>query len=398
LKRPRAFSFVVALLFTFALSGIPSAGRGAGEPFEIYLIVALTGQGAFIGQEMVKALAADEAYINKNGGINGRPIKIVVSDDLTNPQVTNQIMSGYLAKKPAVVVGGLLNTQCYAQATLLRPDSGPVLWCFAPGVKLGPWMFTTGYSIPGTIAVAMRYFRAKGWMKIAQLTMNDANGQDTDKAIADVLSLPENKSLSVVVHDKMALTDISVAAQVEHIRNSGAQAVIAWLAGPNLGTFLRNYRDAGLSLPILTTFANVNHRLLEGYKSFWPNAPLIMAGFPALVPDAVPDRAVRQAVSRFYDAMRQGGIDRPEVADAITWEPINIIVDAYRHLGTDATAAQLRDYVNGIRSRSSIYGHMDFKASPGRGVLPEWVMLVDWDPNKAEFFAISKPGGEPLKR
>ena len=66
--------------------------------------------------------------------------------------------------------------------------------------------------------------------------------------------------------------------------------MIGWVAGTTFLTFLRSYRDAGLTIPVLTSNANISYNQLEKYKSLWPNAQIIMAGFPALVPDAVPDR------------------------------------------------------------------------------------------------------------
>ena len=95
--------------------------------------------------------------------------------------------------------------------------------------------------------------------------------------------------------------------------------------------------------------------------------------------------------------MRAGGITRPESGDAITWDMMLVIVEAYRHLGVDATAAQRRDYINGIRNWDGIYGHMDYKAWPEGGVLPDWTILVRWEPETSKFIAISKPGGEPLR-
>ena len=46
--------------------------------------------------------------------------------------------------------------------------------------------------------------------------------------------------------------------------------------------------------------------------------------------------------------------------------------------------------------RPGIYGMLNFQANPQRGVLPEWIVLVRWDPAKGDFFAASKPGGSPL--
>jgi branched-chain amino acid transport system substrate-binding protein len=379
-----------------SLLGVPIVSRGAEPPFEIYTIEPTTGPGAFVGQEAIKALAAVEAYVNKNGGIRGRPIKIVVRDDQTNPQIAVQIMSQYLEKKPAIIVGGLFNATCYAAAALLK-DDGPVLYCYAPGVRTTPWIYTTGYAIPWLVGAGVRYFRERGLTKVAMLTTNDANGQDTERGIGEVLAHPENQVMTVTTREHMALGDISIAAQIQKIKGSGAQACICWVAGTPFLTFLRGFRDAGMQIPVLTSNANISYSQLESYKAVWPDAPIHMVGFPALVPDAVPDRRVRGAVDRFTTAMRAGGITRPESGDAITWDMMLVIVDAYRHLGFDATATQMRDYINGIRNWSGIYGHMDYQASPQRGVLPEWTILVRWDPETAKFVAVSKPGGAPLK-
>ena len=138
--------------------------------------------------------------------------------DQTNPQVAVQIMNQFLAKNPAIVVGGLFNATCYAVAALLKGD-GPVLYCYAPGVKLTSWMYTTGYSVPATVAAGLRYFRERGWTKITILTMNDANGQDTERAIGEVLARPEYQGITVTTREHMALGDISIAAQIEHIKN-----------------------------------------------------------------------------------------------------------------------------------------------------------------------------------
>jgi branched-chain amino acid transport system substrate-binding protein len=75
---------LIAGLLVGMLSLAPVCARAA-EPYEINVILSLTGYAAFIGTQEAASLGALEAVENKNGGINGRPIKFVITDDASNP-------------------------------------------------------------------------------------------------------------------------------------------------------------------------------------------------------------------------------------------------------------------------------------------------------------------------
>lgn len=387
------------LIAAFVVAGALALTRGsaAEEPFEILTYEPLTGPAAFVGANTAKAIAAAQDLVNRTGGIKGRPVKFVVSDDQSNPQVAVQIVSGYLMKKPSIIIGGILASLCNAPAGLLKAD-GPVLWCFSPGVHppAGSWIFSTGFSTDDMFHAGLTYFRGQNLTKVATLTSTDATGQDADHGIADELAKPENRNVTAVTKEHFAISDISVSAQLERIRASGAQVLIAWTSGTPFGTVLRGLQQAGMTIPVLASPSNLVYAQLNGYASIWPNEPVLLVGMPGLVPGATTDRNVRFAVNQFADAMKAAKIDHPDIGEATAWDMLMIVVDAYRKLGTDATPAQIRNYINAIRGRGGIYGLMNFQTNPQRGVLPEWITLVKWDPAKGQFFAASKPGGAPL--
>ena len=66
---------VAAILCLLPLSS------GAADPYEINVILPLTGNIAFVGTTQQQSLKALEAYVNRTGGINGRPLSFVISDD-----------------------------------------------------------------------------------------------------------------------------------------------------------------------------------------------------------------------------------------------------------------------------------------------------------------------------
>src|ERR1700758_4090782 len=83
----------------------------AADPFEIYALFPMTGPAAFFGTEEAKGIAMVEAAVNKAGGINGRPVKFVIRDNQSNPQIAVSLMGQIMSSNPAIVIeGGSLPT------------------------------------------------------------------------------------------------------------------------------------------------------------------------------------------------------------------------------------------------------------------------------------------------
>ena len=387
----------LALLLAVAAVILP-LGSSAADPFEIYVSLPITGQGGFLGSATAKGITALEGYVNQAGGIRGRPVKFVIADDQSNPQIEVQVVSQLLVKKPAIIIGGELAAMCNAGTGLIKED-GPVYYCFSSGVHPAPgsWVYSASFSTVDMVAVSIRYLRESGLTKIATLTTTDASGQDGDRTIEEALGRPENKAVAVTAREHFAPTDISVAAQLTRIKSSGAQAIIAWTSGTPFGTVLRGVRDGGYDLPVITTPANLVYTQLDQYKSVMPNSPLYIPGIPSVVPEAISDRGVRRSIEAFYAAMKQQGVAKPDVAASIAWDVGRIVVEGYRKLGFEATPTQMRDYINNTRNWSGVLGIYDYKNSPQRGAQPQWLLMVRWDPDNSKFIAVSKLGGDPLK-
>jgi ABC-type branched-subunit amino acid transport system substrate-binding protein len=97
LRRFERWHAVVAIVSAFVLS-MTAPLSAAGAPFEFNLILPETGPAAFIGQSYVRALPELETVINQTGGINGRPVRFVVSDTASNGQVGLQLVNALIAK------------------------------------------------------------------------------------------------------------------------------------------------------------------------------------------------------------------------------------------------------------------------------------------------------------
>ena len=384
-------------LSTIGLVGLALQGAVApAKAYDINVILALTGGGAFLGKEQQTALQLAEAAINKAGGVHGQNVHFVVYDDQTNPQTSVQLANQVIASKPAVLLGSSLIASCNAMAALIQ--NGPVMYCFSPSIHpaAGSYVFSSYVSGLDGVSAQIRYFRLKGWTRIATMTSADATGQDAEQDFDEVFARPENKDVTVVDRAHFNITDVSVAAQIEHIREAKPQALMVYSTGSPMATVFKGIVQAGLDIPIGTKTGNMTYAQMKAYAAFLPKQLYISSS------EWVPhqgiiklDPAVEKAQKEFFDAFEAVKI-KPDNGATLAWDPAMIVVDALRHLDPNPSAAQVRDYIARLKGFAGINGLYDFPNSPQRGLGINEVIVTRWSPTDQTWEVVSEPTGIPL--
>jgi branched-chain amino acid transport system substrate-binding protein len=365
----------------------------ADDPVEINAIVPMTGGAAFIGKGYSAAFTALETYVNKHGGIGGRPLKFIVQDDQSNPQVSVQLFSALIDKKVPVVLGAALVAECNAMKAMLK--DGPLLYCLTPAVHPDPgsYVFSADPSTNDQLAASIHYFRARGLNRIAIITSTDASGQDADTTIAGAMNLPMNRGVSEVAHEHFNVTDLSVQAQIERIKATNPQVLIAWTTGTPFATILRAVNDSGLQIPVYTNAGNLTYGQMAQYHDFLPKE-LYFPAVACVVPDGITDAATKAATNVYFQALRDTGV-KPEYIESVAYDPALLVVTALRALGPNASGEKIRDYLNGITNFAGASGRYNFKTSPQRGLDISQMFVARWDGPQNNWVAVSKPGGDP---
>jgi branched-chain amino acid transport system substrate-binding protein len=377
-----------ALTCSLALGTALPAPAAGETPYEISVIVSLTGAGAFLGLSQQKALTVFESSVNAHGGIKGRPLQFVFLDDQTSPQVAVQLANQVLTKRPAVVLGSSNAATCRAIAPLFA--NGPVNYCLIPAIHPPRgYVFSASVDTRDMIATLVRYFRERGWTKIARVTTNDASGQDADDAFADALALTENKDVTIVSNERYNLSDVSTSAQFARIKASGAQAIIIWATGTPFGTALHGLRDSGLELPVAASNANMVYGQMKQYEDFLPKE-LYFEGVGYL--SGLGSPAEHAAQAEFLDTIKAAGI-LPDFQTGMAWDPALIVVDALRKLGPGATAAQLQGYIEQLGDFPGISGRYNFRDGSQRGLSQKDLVIMRWDDAAKTWKTASGPGG-----
>jgi branched-chain amino acid transport system substrate-binding protein len=384
--------FIARLAATLAagalLAGPPLPVQADATPVEITAILPTSGEAAFAGKGVQTALTAMQAIVNKQGGINGRPIRFVYYDDQSDAKVSVELTSQVMGKGVQAMLGPGTAASCRAVLPLVK--NGPVQYCQSPAVHPAKNSFSFASSLSSSDAVyaMVKYARERGWQRIGWITSTDAVGQDGDVALDAALAFPENTSLKLVDREHFNPTDITVSAQMAKIKAANPQVVFVWTAGAAFGTLLHGLADSALNVPSITSGGNMTYGQIRQYTNLMPKEMY----FPGLgyITDTASPGAVGVQQKIFRDAMRGAGA-QPDFQSGLLWDPALILIDALRHVGPDAKADAIRDYIENLHGFAGICGMYDFRGGNQRGLTADDVVVFRWDVPKGDW--VTAPAG-----
>jgi branched-chain amino acid transport system substrate-binding protein len=388
----RALALLIALILT---SGTASSGAATLPTYNIPAVLSLTGAGAFLGHSDALALQAVEELANKSGGIRGRPVHFEVVDDQSNPALAVQLASEFMGRHTAVMLGPSGSGTCSAVLPIVN-KAGPVMYCVSPSIHPAPnsFVFSTSISVRDSVGGAFTYFHTRGWHKIALMTSTDATGQEGEDNIKAALLRPENRDLSIVDSEHFNITDLSVAAQVTRVQASAPDVFIAWTTGTPFGLILKQLTQSGLEVPVLSNSGNAITDQMNQYLTILPKqlyfSSMVGLGITVIRPGPILD-----ALKQFNGALKARGVI-PDNGYIFAWDPAMIFIDALRHVGPDATAVQVRDYIEGLHGFAGINGLYDFRDGSQRGLGINTEMVVKFDPVSKRWIPVTRPGGKKL--
>jgi branched-chain amino acid transport system substrate-binding protein len=378
--------FVWAIAVGVLLGSTPAH---AADPFVIEAVFPLSGSGAFLGKAEAQTLGVMETLINRAGGISGQPVHFNVQDDASSPQVGVQLMTALTAKHVPFVFGSALVAVCNA---MFPVSKDLLMYCFSTGYHPpeGSLSFSGPVSTVDQITAGIRYLRDRGLKRIAVLTSNDATGTDADRIIDSVLAQPDFRAVAIVNHEHFGVTDVSVSAQIAQIKASGAQALVGWTTGNSLGTILHGYQDAGMKIAFVGGSGNLSYGEMKAFANLMPS-DCSFPGSPALDPRSLPAGPIRRAAEDFQAAFLAAG-QHPDISSGYGYDQVMMVVNAFRKLGPNATALQLRNYIINAHF-NGVNGTYDFAAHPGQGLGSNGVVMLRWNVAKDSFDAVSGLGG-----
>jgi branched-chain amino acid transport system substrate-binding protein len=270
------------------------------EPMNSYKIGALvsqTGNYAGLGLQALEGMQFSVNEINDKGGINGIPLELVVYDDKS--EVTEVALT---AKKAAEIdnVIAILEGTVTQLASSLIPIANE-LKVPAAGIsgtalfddQLGVWCFRPMGGEPGYAYLILDYMRQDlGITEYAALLENSGYGQG-GKVFLPILN--PNHNLTIVEEQYFDPGATDLTPQLHKIMNSSAKAILIWGSSPTASMAIKQAREMGIALPILTTPTQASPNMVESFGQYYEMEPTVASCTSKMdiweqLPDSDPDK------------------------------------------------------------------------------------------------------------
>ncbi len=368
---------------TVAVMLVLSGGSAiAGESIKIGAFFDLSGPAAFIGTptKLVATLVVDK--INQEGGINGKPIELIIGDTEGDPAKAVNIAKKFIYKdKVAAIIGPTRTGTGMAVKKIIQGGKIPAFMTVGGdpvimgGPKLGPFEWI--YKSPQRSSVAVKrlymYLKSKGLTKVALLTASDGFGKDGTRWLT---KLAPQFGITVVATESFGPRDTDMTAQLTKAKNAGPQAMVVWTIGPAGSIVSKNKAQLGINLPLFQCHGLPDPKYIElaGKASEGDRMPATKLMVADALPDADPQKAVIKEFIRLYNQM---GFDKQfpiNTHSGYAWDAIMMVANAMKKEGTEA--AKLRAAIEGTKGYVGVSGVYNLTAQDHNGLDVDSMVVV----------------------
>ncbi len=290
---------ILLMVLVCSISGVFSCKQA--EPtgsYKIGALVSQTGNYAGLGMQSLEGMQLIVDAINEEGGINGLPLDLVVCDDKS--EVTEVALAAKqlsdVDKVIAILEGTVtqMATSLIPVANELRVPAAGISGTALFDDQLGEWFFRPMGSEVDYAFLLVEYMSVDlGIAKYAVLLENSGYGQG-GKVFLPQLSQDYNLEIAEEQYFDPGATDLT--PQLSNIRDSEAEAILVWGSSPTASMAIKQIREMGIYLPILTTPSQAAPNMVESFGEFYQIEPTVVSTTSKIdvwlqLPDDDPDKA-----------------------------------------------------------------------------------------------------------
>jgi branched-chain amino acid transport system substrate-binding protein len=355
----------LAMVTTLVLAVLLVAGGctqkdAAKAPYKIGGLFSITGPNSFLGEPERNSMQLLAEQINAKGGINGRPLELVIYDD-EGDEGKAVLNANKLIEKDQVlaIVGPSLTGTTMAVIPIVEKAQVPLISC-AAGVKITTpvkkWVFKTPQTDVMAVAKIYEFMKRQGVRKIALLTVSNAFG---DSGREQLLEQASGAGLQIVADEKFGASDADMTPQLTKIRGLSPDAIVCWGTNPGPAVIAKNMQQLGLKIPLYQSHGVASKKFIElaGTAAdgiILPTGKILVA---KSLPDNDPQKPVLLKYITDYETKYKSAVSG---FGGYAWEGLQMVALGLEKVGADR--AKIRDEIEKVNGYVGISGI--FRLSP----------------------------------
>lgn len=295
----------------FALS-LATSGLAYAEPVKIGVITTLSGGGAGLGVDMRDAFT----LAMKQSG--NKDVELVIEDDAQKPEIAVQLAEKMIQSDKVDLLTGIIWSNlamavvpnAVAQDVIyLSPNAGPSALA---GAKCNKNYFNVAYQ-NDNFHEAMGQYANKDYKKTFILAPNYPAGKDSLTGFKRYYK----GELAGEAYTQIGQADY--AAEIAQIRDSGADSVFFFLPGGMGISFMKQYAQSGVNIPVMGPGFSFDQDILPAVG----DAALGVKNSASWSRDLD-----NQANKQFVEAFKAEYNRLPSIYAAQSWDTANLILSA----------------------------------------------------------------------
>ena len=228
------------------------AGPAMAEALNVGLVATLSGQSAVLGQQARDGFSL--ALKQLGGKLGGVDTQFTVIDDELKPDLALGKVRTYLDRDhPAFIVGpifsnvlgAIVKPVTDARTFLISDNAGP---SSLAGRGCNPYFLTTSYQNDQIHAVLGHVAQDQGFKRVITLVPNYQAGRDA------VAGFKRDYKGEVADELYVPLGQLDFSAELARIAAAKPDAVFTFMPGGMGVSLVKQYRQAGLTIPVLSAF------------------------------------------------------------------------------------------------------------------------------------------------
>ena len=325
------------------------AAEKKGEPIKIGAIFSVTGPASFLGAPEEKTAKMLVEKLNKEGGLLGRPVELIIKDSAGSPEKAVSFAKQLIEEeKVLAIIGPSTSGETMQIKNLCEENKMILVSCAAAEVIVNPvakYVFKTPQKDSQAVTWIFNTMKEKGISKVAMLSSNDGFGSAGKKQVEGMAAAAGIEILCNEVYDKQAtdLTDILTKVK----GTAGVQAVINWSIVPAQSIVAKNMKQLGLNIPLFQShgFGNPKYAAAAGEAAegtLFPAGRLLVVDELA---DSNPQKKVLAAYKKDYEALYKEDVS---TFGGHGYDAVLIVTEAIKKANS-TDRDKVRDAIEGLK-------------------------------------------------
>ena len=339
----------------------------AAAAIKVGAIFAVTGPASFLGGPEARSAEMAVARINREGGINGEQVELIVKDSAGSPEKAVSFAKQLIEEERVVaIIGPSTSGESMAVKKIAEDGRTVLISCAAAEVIVDPvarYVFKTPQKDSFAARKIFAEMQRQSITTIAVASGNDGFGKAGKEQLE---KLAPEFSIRVALSETYDSKATDLSALVAKMKATpGIQAVVNWSVAPAQAIIAKNMRQGNWRVPLFQShgFGNIRYAEAAGAAAegiIFPCGLLLVA---ESLPDAHPQKPLLMQYKTEYETLHK---EEASAFGGYAYDALNMVAAAVRTGGTDR--ARVRDALEGLRNFTGVGGVFSFSPKDHNGL------------------------------